>query len=99
MDYDAKTRPLVPEVDYHPIADVDLRGLRHSRGVFIGTGRANPGKAVRTARDLDDAERTAGLRRVHAGLLSLDLDALVSIGGDDTLRTANLLHEVQRRAP
>jgi 6-phosphofructokinase 1 len=99
MDYDAKTRPLVPEVDYHPISDVDLRGLRHSRGVFIGTGRANPGKAVRQARDLDDAERTAGLRRVHAGLLSLDLDALVSIGGDDTLRTANLLHEVQKRAP
>ena len=99
VEYDADKRPLVPEVDYHVFSDVDLHGLRNARGVLVGTGRANPGKAVRTVRDLDDAERTAGLRRVHAGLLSLDLDALVSIGGDDTLRTANLLYEVQRRMP
>jgi 6-phosphofructokinase len=99
MEFDRATRPLVAEEDYHPIVDKDLRGLRHSRGVFVGTGRANPGKSIRDARDLDDPVRTAPLRRVYEGLRELGLDALVSIGGDDTLRTANLLFEFQRRLP
>jgi len=99
MEFDRSSRPLVPEEDYHQIVDRDLWGLRHARGVFVGTGRANPGKAIRNARDLDDPERTAPLRRVYDALCELDLDALVSIGGDDTLRTANLLYEFQRRLP
>jgi 6-phosphofructokinase 1 len=99
MAFDAKTRPLVPAEDYDEIVDRDLWGLRHVRGVVIGTGRANPGKSIRTAKDLDDPERTAPLRRVYEGLRELELDALISIGGDDTLRTANLLHEFQNRLP
>ena len=99
MEFDRSSRPLVPEEDYHQIVDRDLWGLRHARGVFVGTGRANPGKAIRSARDLDDPERTAPLRRVYDALCELGLDALVSIGGDDTLRTANLLYEFQRRLP
>jgi 6-phosphofructokinase 1 len=97
QDFDRATRPLVPEDDYQLIGDRDLRGLRNTRGVLIGTGRANPGKTVRTLRDLDDPERTDRLRRVHEALVDLDVDALVSIGGDDTLRTANILYEYQRR--
>lgn len=95
--YDPATRPLVPEQDYHVITDVDLRGLRNTRGILIGTGRANPGKGIQTAADLDDPAKTDRLRRVHEALVDLDLDALVSIGGDDTLRTANFLYEYQRR--
>jgi 6-phosphofructokinase len=34
---------------------------------------------------------------VYAALCALDVDALISIGGDGTLRTANLLYEYQRR--
>jgi 6-phosphofructokinase 1 len=97
MAYDAASRPLVPEEDFHLIADRDLQGLRNTRGVYVGTGRANPGKAVRSMADLDDPTKADRLRRTHAGLVSLGVDALVSIGGDDTLRTANLLHEYQRR--
>ena len=99
MQFDPKTRPLVPGEDYDQIVDRDLWGLRHARGVFIGTGRANPGKSIRTPKDLDDPERTALLRRVYEGLRELEIDALVSIGGDDTLRTANLFHEFQKRLP
>jgi 6-phosphofructokinase len=97
--YDAASRPLVAGEDYQAILDVDLRGLRNSRGVHVGTGRANPGKAIETLGDLDDPGKSERLRRVHQALLSLDVDALVSIGGDDTLRTANLLYEYQRRLP
>src|SRR5262249_10217015 len=73
--------------------------LRTTRGVFVGTGRANPGKSIRTPADLDDPKKTERLRRVHEALVDLGLAALVSIGGDDTLRTANVLPEVQRRLP
>jgi 6-phosphofructokinase 1 len=99
QEYDAAVRPLAPEEDYRVIADGDLRGLRNTRGVLLGTGRANPGKSIRVFEDLDDPQKAERLRRVHEALVSLDVDALVSIGGDDTLRTANLLFEYQRRLP
>ena len=95
--YDAASRPLVAEDDYHVIVDRDLWGLRNTRGVFVGTGRANPGKGIRSPQDLDDPKKTEKLRRVYDGLVSLELDALISIGGDDTLKTANFLYEFQNR--
>jgi len=99
QDYDAGTRPLVAEEDFHVFTDRDLQGLRGTRGIFIGTSRANPGSRVRGPKDLDDAERAAPLMRAYRGLVDLGVEALVSIGGDDTLKTANLLHEVQKRLP
>src|SRR5688572_12162857 len=98
QEYDG-TEPLRAEEHYHVIADRDLRGLRNSRGVLVGTGRANPGKGIRSAADLADPQRTDRLRRVHAALVHLGVDALVSIGGDDTLKTANFLYEYQKRLP
>ncbi len=94
-----RERPLVQGKDYKLFTDQDLRGLRNARGIFIGTSRANPGKHVRGPADLDDAERVAPLRRVWEGLGSLGVEALVSIGGDDTLKTANLLHQYQAKLP
>jgi 6-phosphofructokinase 1 len=99
QSYDRTSRPLVAEKEYHVIADRDLWGLRNTRGVFVGTGRANPGKDVRTRGDLDDPDKTRRLRRVYEALVDLDVDALVSIGGDDTLRTANCFYEFQNRLP
>ncbi|AKT37473.1 6-phosphofructokinase [Chondromyces crocatus] len=99
QDYDAAKRTLVAEQDYHAFTDQDLHGLRNERGIFIGTSRANPGKGIRGPKDLDDPQRTAPLRRVYDGLVSLGVEALVSIGGDDTLKTANFLYEFQRRLP
>jgi 6-phosphofructokinase len=99
QEYDRATRPLVAEEEYRVISDRDLVGLRNTRGVFVGTGRANPGKAVRTRKDLDDPTKTERLRRVYDALVDLEVDALVSIGGDDTLRTANCFFEFQRRLP
>jgi 6-phosphofructokinase len=84
---------------YRAISDADLRGLRNSRGVLIGTSRANPGRDVRGLEDLDDSAKTAGLGAAHRILCATGVDALISIGGDGTLRTANLLHEYQRRLP
>jgi 6-phosphofructokinase 1 len=96
-DRSPSAAPLVPGVHFRVISDADLRGLRNSRGVLIGTSRANPGKAIKCLSDLSDPEKTAGLRAAHQALTELGVEALISIGGDGTLRTANLLYEYQRR--
>jgi 6-phosphofructokinase len=98
-DYDATTRPLVPEQDYRVFADRDLRGLRNTRGICIGTARTNPGKGIHQPDDLADPKKTKRLRNVYEALVSLGVDALISIGGDDTLKTANFLYEYQKRLP
>ena len=84
---------------YRVIEDRDLWGLRNARGILIGTGRSNPGRGIRTPADLDDPERSRPLRNVYESLIELGLSALVSIGGDGTLKTANLLYELGRRRP
>ena len=66
---------------------------------IIGTSRANPGKGIDCPEDLGDAEKTTRLRNVYSALVDMEIDALVSIGGDDTLKTANLLYEYQKRLP
>src|SRR6185295_19599713 len=48
---------------------------------------------------LTDPARTQRLRNVYNALVDLDIDALISIGGDDTLKTANFLYEYQKRLP
>ncbi len=91
--------PLQAGTHFRVISDEDLRGLRNSRGVLIGTSRANPGRGIRDRADLDDPEKTVGLRSALQALTELGVEALISIGGDGTLRTANLLYEFQRRLP
>ncbi len=95
---------LVTFADGHPLREGEhyirltperLRRSRNSRGILIGTARTNPGKQVNSPTELVDAEKTAPLRTVLAALASLNVDALVSIGGDDTLKTANKLKKVQ----
>ncbi|HJL14011.1 MAG TPA: 6-phosphofructokinase [Sandaracinaceae bacterium LLY-WYZ-13_1] len=99
MEYHPVSHRLLPDQHYRVFEEHDLRGLRNARGIVIGTSRANPGKPIEVPADLDDAEKTALLRNVYTAFVDLEIDALVSIGGDDTLKTANLLHEYQRRLP
>jgi 6-phosphofructokinase len=96
QEYHAVSRRLLPDKHYRVFVEKDLRGLRNSRGIIIGTARANPGKGITSSADLDDPEKTKGLRNVYNALVDLEVDALISIGGDDTLKTANLLCEYQK---
>lgn len=66
----------------------DMEGVRTSAGILIGTARANPGKKLKRPDDLHNPEATAPLRAVYEALRSLEADALISIGGDDTLTTS-----------
>ncbi len=83
--------------DYIVLDQRVLRRSRNSQGVLIGTSRSNPGREVNHPSHLDDPNRVALLRTVHAALRSLGVDALVSIGGDDTLKTANKFKLFQDR--
>jgi len=76
-----------------------LEGRRSGPGILIGTARANPGKKVDRVADFDDPQKTAPLRAVYDALCSEQIDALVSIGGDDTLTTAYKFKRFQDNLP
>jgi 6-phosphofructokinase len=91
--------PLVEGEDYVRFTHDSLVHARSSRGIVIGTARTNPGKHVSSPAHLTDPELVAPLRRVYEGLCSLEIDALISIGGDDTLKTANKMKLYQDTLP
>ena len=97
-DYTA-AGPLQEGTDYIRFTHDTLTHARSSRGIMIGTARTNPGKHVSSPEHLKNPELVAPLRRVYEGLCSLEIDALISIGGDDTLKTANKLKMFQDNLP
>lgn len=92
-------KPLEEGRDFVRLTSDKLRRTRNQAGIMIGTARENPGKGVDSPADLQDAKKTAKLKAVYDGLCSLEVDALVSIGGDDTLRTANKIKMFQDTLP
>ncbi|TWU47941.1 6-phosphofructokinase [Rubripirellula reticaptiva] len=91
--------PLQEGTDYIRFTHETLTNARCSRGIMIGTARTNPGKHVSSPEHLKDSALVAPLRRVYEGLCSLEVDALISIGGDDTLKTANKIKMFQDNLP
>lgn len=98
IDYDG-SQALVEGKHYMRITHDDLSHRRTSQGIMIGTARTNPGKSVSAPEHLSDPERSAPLARVYKALCSLGVDALISIGGDDTLKTANKMKLYQDTLP
>ncbi len=99
QNYHPLSHRLQLDTHYRNLELADVVGTRNRRGIIIGTARANPGKMIAEPDDLDDLEKSKLLRNIYFALVDLGVDALISIGGDDTLRTANLLYEFQKRLP
>ncbi len=95
----SESHPMQEGRDYIRLTEKSLRRTRNSRGILIGTARTNPGKNVEHPGDLANPEKTAALTVVHDALASLGVDALISIGGDDTLKTANKFQLFQKHLP
>jgi 6-phosphofructokinase len=91
--------PMQEGRDYLVLDQNSLRRTRNTRGILIGTSRTNPGKDVSHTEHLSDPKRTAQLATVHRALSSLGVDALISIGGDDTLKSANKFKRFQEFLP
>jgi 6-phosphofructokinase len=97
-DY-SPAKPLVEGRDYIKIVPEFLKRTRSGQGIMIGTARTNPGKHVSNPSHFDDEERVRPLANAYEGLRSLGVEALISIGGDDTLKTANKFKLYQDRLP
>ena len=97
--YHPVTYRLQRDTHYRVLVAADVKGMRNTRGILIGTARANPGAGIRGPDDLEDPERTEKLRNVYNALVDHQIDALISIGGDDTLKTANFLFRYQQSLP
>ena len=96
QEYDPVRHPMLETEHYRVLSPADIRGIRNSRGIIIGTARVNPGAAIETPADLLDPQKTERLARIHHALSDLGVDALISIGGDDTLKTANFFYKYQQ---
>jgi ATP-dependent phosphofructokinase / diphosphate-dependent phosphofructokinase len=81
---------LKPGKDYLDI-DCTISGIRNQRGIVLRSSRANPGKSVSSREDFEDSEKGKKLKNVLAALDSLGVRTLITMGGDDTLKTANFL--------
>jgi len=91
--------PLVRNEDYICFHRDDVSGIRNRKDIILRTSRANPGKPVAALADLTDNDKNAKLRAVYDAFECHAIDALVSIGGDDTLKTANYIYQMQSLMP
>lgn len=69
----------------------DITKTRNRSGILLRTSRANPGRDIKTMEDLNDPQKNKQLRNILDAFDYLEIGALISIGGDDTLKTANFL--------
>ncbi len=91
--------PLVEGEHYICLRRDDVSQIRNRKDIVLRTARANPGKRITSLDDLTDPAKNGGLMAVYGALDALEIDALVSIGGDDTLKTANYLYRMQELLP
>src|SRR5688572_22224260 len=91
--------PLKEGRDYVMLNHRMLGRTRNSSGILIGTARTNPGKDVSDPAHLNDFTRVKPLKTVYEALRSIGVDGLISIGGDDTLKTANKFKLYQEKLP
>ena len=85
-------RPLVEGKHYLRLSRDVVTGIRNEGAIILKTARANPGKPVTSLADLADPTKNGKLAAAHRALSDLGCDALISIGGDDTLKTANFMY-------
>jgi len=93
VDFD-KNNPHLKENEHYIQFDSSIGDIRNRRGIFIETSRTNPGKEIKQPDDFKAPAKVKKLYNVLDALDMLDIGLLISIGGDDTLRTANLLSNI-----
>jgi 6-phosphofructokinase len=90
QDFNKNYPKLRKELHYENIT-YDVTKARNRSGIFLRTSRANPGREIKTMEDLNNSEKNSRLRNILDAFEYLEIGALISIGGDDTLKTANYL--------
>ncbi len=89
-------RRFIEDVHFKRLNYNDVTKIRQLGGITIKTSRTNPskvnGQEIRMVEDLMDPEKSVKLYNVLDALEFMGVNALISIGGDDTLKTAYYLH-------
>jgi ATP-dependent phosphofructokinase / diphosphate-dependent phosphofructokinase len=93
-DYTLEKRRLFGEGEVYFKIDREIIQLRNRGGSVLKVSRANPGRMIDSIVDLKDPKKSKPLQNVLEAFESLGVGVLVTIGGDDTLKIANLLHEL-----
>jgi 6-phosphofructokinase len=91
--------PLVEGREYLNLGVEDVSGIRNRKSIILRTSHANPSAGIFGDDDLIDPTKNGTIAAIYSALEELEIDALVSIGGDETLRTANHLHRFQTLVP
>lgn len=89
-NFDKKNPNMYQDIHYIKI-DHTISRIRNQRGIYLRTSRANPGRAIASIEDFKDKEKTKKLQNIVDALEYMNIGTLISIGGDDTLKTANFL--------
>jgi ATP-dependent phosphofructokinase / diphosphate-dependent phosphofructokinase len=71
-----------------PLGIAEVRGILPRGGTILGSSRTNPCKVE------DSASGASGIDRIRENLAGNGVDALIAIGGEDTLGVATRLHEL-----
>jgi 6-phosphofructokinase 1 len=74
----------------------DVSGIRNRKSVVLRTSHSDPARGIESDKDLLDPARNGAVVSILAAAAELGLDGLVSVGGDETLRTANHIYRYQR---
>jgi len=98
QDY-KKGEELIPGKHYKILALADVTGIRNQKAIIIKTSRANPGKGIKSIQGLTDPNKNQKLLNIYKWIEHFEIDGLISIGGDDTLKTANYLYLMQYHVP
>ena len=64
----------------------EIRYLRDQVSLLSGSSRANPGKQIQVMDDLKDPDKNSTFTRILETLDAMRIGALISVGGDDTMR-------------
>ena len=91
--------PMVEGKEYRCLDRNDVSHIRNRKDIVLRTSRANPGKSIDSIEDLTDPVKNARLMAVYSAFDAYEIDALISIGGDDTLKTANYIYKMQDVLP
>ncbi len=90
-DFDPGSGFSLEEGIHYEVLDAKISAIRNRRGVYLKTSRANPGKKIEKKEDLQDPAKNRMLMSILNGLDSVGVGFLITIGGDDTVKTANYL--------
>jgi 6-phosphofructokinase len=92
-------KTLAPNEHYKILKLSDVSGIRNIKSIIIKTSRANPGKGISSIHDLTNLEKNYRLLNFYKWMDHFEIDGLITIGGDDTLKTANYLYLMQYHVP